>query len=292
MGILYNAGIIMVGICRRSPSFLLLVFVLLAAAYAQQNVQSATPAESPIAIFVADDYAFEGPDTLPAGWTTVQIHNHGLEPHHIQLLKLTEGKTLTDLSSALHNPLITMPGWAKHMGGPNGVGSGGIAEARVHLEPGSYALICVIPSKDGTPHVMLGMAKKLRVTDQSAFSSRLVHQYHLAMRDYEFVVVEPIWKGRHSFFVKNRGSQPHQVSLVRLDHASSGSDVLAAFSPDATTTLPGTLMGGITGLEPGGEGSFTADLSQGRYAFICLFPNPNSPSSHAAMGMVMNFTVR
>lgn len=271
------------------PRCLLLVLFL---GCTQPFVLPANSAELPVATFVADDYSFEGPDVLPAGWMTVRIHNHGLEPHHIQLLKLTEGKTVADLSNALHDPLIAVPGWAKHMGGPNGVGSGGVAEARVHLEPGSYAIICVIPSKEGTPHVMLGMTKALQVTEQDASSQRALHHYHLAMRDYEFVVIEPVSKGRHSFYVKNRGSQPHQVSLVRLDQASNADDILAAFSPNAVITLPGTLMGGITGLEPGGEGAFTADLSEGRYAFICLFPNPSSPSSHAAKGMVMNFTVR
>lgn len=245
-----------------------------------------------MAIFVADDYAFEGPDTLPAGWMTVRIHNHGREPHHIQLLKLTEGKSFTDLSNALRDPMVAVPGWAKHMGGPNGVGSGGIAEARVHLEPGSYALICLIPSKDGTPHVMLGMTKELHVTEHGASSQRVMHHYHLAMLDYEFVLIEPATKGKHSFYVKNRGTQPHQASLIRLDETSAPHDVLAAFGPSATRPLPGTLIGGITGLEPGGEGSFTADLSEGRYAFICLFPNPRSASSHAAKGMVMNFSVR
>lgn len=277
---------------RASVLPLFFILVLLPASCAQHSVSPAGSAESPVAIFVADDYGFEGPDTLSAGWTTIHIHNHGLEPHHIQLLKLAEGKTIADLSNALRAPLIAVPEWAKHKGGPNAVDSGGIAEARVHLDAGSYALICVIPSKEGTPHVMLGMAKELHVTEQGAFSQRMTNHYHVAMRDYEFVIVEPVSKGTHSFYVKNRGSQAHQVSLVRLDPTSSPRDILAAFASNSRMSLPGKLVGGMTGLEPGGEGSFTADLSEGRYAFICLFPNPGSPTSHAAKGMVMDFTVK
>jgi hypothetical protein len=282
----------MVGSGRSSVLPLFLILALLPASCAQHSARPAPSTESPVAIFVAGDYGFEGPDTLPAGWTTIRVHNDGLEAHHIQILELTEGKTLADLSNALRTPLIAVPKWAKHRGGPNAVDSGGVAEARVHLDPGSYALICVIPSKDGTPHVILGMAKELHVTEQGAFSQRLTNHYHVAMRDYEFVIVEPVSKGTHSFYVKNRGSQPHQVSLVRLDPASAPSDILAAFAPNSQTSLPGKLVGGMTGLEPGGEGSFTADLSEGRYAFICLFPNPSSPSSHAAKGMVMDFAVK
>jgi uncharacterized cupredoxin-like copper-binding protein len=50
-------------------------------------------------------------------------------------------------------------------------------------------------------------------------------------------------------------------------------------------------MGGMTGLEPGARGTFTVALTPGRYALVCLFPNPASPESHAAKGMVKNFTI-
>ncbi len=281
----------MVNLSRRGVPVILLL-IPLTVGCAQHTPRPAGSQEPPTAIFVAADYAFEGPDSLPAGSTTVRIHNHGREPHHIQLLKLTEGKTVTDLTAALQGPLVSIPGWAKHMGGPNGVSSGGIAEARIYLEAGTYALICLIPSKSGTQHLALGMTKELRVTEQAAPDQHPMNHYHLAMRDYEFVVVQSISKGRHSFYVKNRGTQVHQVSVVRLDPSADVSDILAAFEPNAAVAMPGRLIGGITGLEPGREGSFTVDLSKGRYAFICLFPNPGARSSHARKGMVMNFTVK
>jgi uncharacterized cupredoxin-like copper-binding protein len=56
-------------------------------------------------------------------------------------------------------------------------------------------------------------------------------------------------------------------------------------------SLPGQLIGGMSGLEPGTEGTFAAAFSPGRYAMICLFPNPTAPDSHAAKGMVMHFTI-
>ncbi|WP_447598694.1 hypothetical protein [Nitrospira sp. Nam80] len=283
----------MVNLSRRGVP-VILTFILLAAGCAQHILGSGSvdSHEPPIAIFVAEDYAFEGPDSLPAGPATVRIHNHGHEPHHIQLLKLTEGKTVADLAAALQGPLVSVPEWAKHMGGPNGVSPGGIADARVHLEAGTYALICMIPSKSGIPHVALGMTKELRVTEQVTSVQPQMNHYHLAMRDYEFVVVQSILSGRHSFYVKNRGTQPHQVSVVRLDPNAKASDILAAFEPDAAMAMPGRLIGGMTGLEPGREGSFTIDLPEGRYAFICLFPNPSASSSHARKGMVMNFTIK
>jgi hypothetical protein len=75
--------------------------------------------------------------------------------------------------------------------------------------------------------------------------------YHMAMSDYEFVVVQPLKKGRHTFYVINRGSQTHQLaSLVRLDPGVSAQDLLSAFELHGPRSLPGKLIGGISGLEP------------------------------------------
>jgi uncharacterized cupredoxin-like copper-binding protein len=47
----------------------------------------------------------------------------------------------------------------------------------------------------------------------------------------------------------------------------------------------------MSGLEPGRDGTFVANLTPGRYAIMCLFSNPHARESHAAKGMVMNFTI-
>jgi hypothetical protein len=159
---------------------------------------------------------------------------------------------------------------------------------------GRYALICVIPTSDGTPHVVLGMQKMLEVVGpSSSASSDFGHpsDYHLVMADYDFTMLEEVTAGRHTFRVVNRGSQAHEASLVRLTPQATVDDVLASFALGATETLPGTLVGGITGLDPGREGVFTATLSPGRYGLFCLFPNPHHETSHVRRGMAMTFTV-
>ena len=42
---------------------------------------------------------------------------------------------------------------------------------------------------------------------------------------------------------------------------------------------------------PGREGTFTAELTPGRYAIMCLFSTTHPDKSHAAKGMVLNFTI-
>ena len=43
-------------------------------------------------VFVTHDYGFRGPDRIPAGLTTVRIVNQVQDLHHIQFLKLLQGK--------------------------------------------------------------------------------------------------------------------------------------------------------------------------------------------------------
>ena len=244
--------------------------------------------------FLTTEYQFGGPDMVSAGNTIIRMRNQGREAHHIQLLKLETGHTLSELVERLHAPVTQIPAWAKQIGGPNAVESGEAVEARAYLDPGHYAMICVIPAKAGTPHVVLGMYKALEVIGPSPSASSesdFPSDYHLVMADYEFTMVEEAAAGRHTFRVVNRGSRPHEASLVRLAPQATVDDVLASFAPGATEMLPGTLVGGITGLEPNGEGVFTATLLPGRYGVFCLFPNPYHETSHVRRGMAMLFTV-
>jgi hypothetical protein len=244
-----------------------------------------------VATFSAWDNRFEGPDTIPGGQVTIRLQNRGKELHQLQLLKLDQGKSPADLAAALRAGGGAVPQWAKHMGGPNGIGAGDTSEATMYLDPGSYVIICGIPTKNHQTHAALGMQKALVVAKNAPAPPEFYGNFHMAMFDYEFVVVQPLKKGRHTFYVINRGSQTHQASLVRLDPGASAEDVLAVFAADAPLSIPGKLIGGISGLEPGGDGTFTAEFTPGRYVIICLFSDPSARDSHAAKGMVMNFTI-
>jgi uncharacterized cupredoxin-like copper-binding protein len=263
---------------------------LAVSSFTLDTVAASAPSKN-VASFTAREYRFEGPNQLPAGQTTVRLRNKGKDPHQLQFLKLEEGKTAADLTAALTSGDRTVPSWAKHVGGPNGVGAGKMSEATLYLEPGSYVIICSIPGKHHQSHASLGMQKALLVTDRQAPPPEFSGNFHMAMFEYEFVVVQPLRKGRHSFYVINRGTQIHQASFVRLNPGATAEDVLKALSQDNPSRLPGTLIGGISGLEPGREGTFTAELTPGRYAIMCLFSHIPVSESHAAKGMVMNFTI-
>src|SRR5688572_6536541 len=69
--------------------------VMGAAALLSQPVKAAS-AQASEATFSASDHRFTGPDTLPAGQTTIHLRNRGKEPHQLQFLKLDAGKTPAD----------------------------------------------------------------------------------------------------------------------------------------------------------------------------------------------------
>ena len=51
--------------------------------------------------FTAVDYGFNGPDSIPAGMTTITLVNEGQDIHHQQLLKLPPGMAAADLIAAV-----------------------------------------------------------------------------------------------------------------------------------------------------------------------------------------------
>ena len=86
------------------------------------------------------DFKFDAPDEIPAGLTEFRFLNKGPSIHHMQILKLTNGKTFSDLTKALkvQGP---PPKWLKEVGGPNAPAPGMESNATLNAQPGNYAKI-------------------------------------------------------------------------------------------------------------------------------------------------------
>src|SRR5687768_16853272 len=72
----------------------------------------------------ATEYAITAPDTVPAGWTTFRLANHGNEIHYGHIVQLDEGKTVPEMVNAYAEAIRTSgprPKWVKRFGGPGGV---------------------------------------------------------------------------------------------------------------------------------------------------------------------------
>jgi hypothetical protein len=236
----------------------------------------------------AADYAFQAPDSIPGGVTTVRIVNQGPSFHHLQLVKLNDGKTMADFMDAMKTGAV--PAWAVLEGGPNAAGVGDSSTAIVTLEPGNYAMICLIPGTDMAPHFVHGMGRALTVTAPGAGAAEPVADDTLHLMDYAFTFARPLGAGHHLIRVENAGQQAHEAVLVKLDPGATADDIVKW--TETMKGMPrGQVLGGITGIIPGAHTYFIADLAPGTYAMFCFFPDMKDGKPHVVHGMMTTFQV-
>ncbi len=239
----------------------------------------------------ASDYTFNAPDTIPAGITEFRLLNRGTELHHVMLIRLDGGKTLGDLFGAMKSD-GPLPAWAREVGGPNTPGPGGEANAILRLVAGRYAMICVIPSSDGKPHVMKGMAKEIVVTPATSNTANADMRVNATMTlvDYGFQLSQPLAAGRQTIRVKNAAEQAHEVVILKLQPGKKPSDVLA-WMEKMEGPPPGAPIGGTTPMARGEENIITLDLGPGEYGLICFVSDAKDGKPHVAHGMMSQFTI-
>jgi uncharacterized cupredoxin-like copper-binding protein len=109
------------------------------------------------------DFAFDMPETVPAGSMIIKVVNDGPEPHELNILRLADGKTLEDVAKFLNAPDGPPP--FMPVGGINGLDVGLSGYIEFDFQPGTYVAICNIPSPkaEGHPHFTLGMMKEFTV---------------------------------------------------------------------------------------------------------------------------------
>jgi uncharacterized cupredoxin-like copper-binding protein len=260
-------------------------------ANAENGSQVESRAAAPNVVTVtATDFAFAAPATIPAGLTTVRLVSQGREMHHAQLVKLEEGHTVEDLTKA--DPHGPIPSWARFVGGPNAPGPNG-AEATMDLQPGTYALVCLIPSADGVPHLMKGMIKGITVVapEQPSQARAEVADVRMTLRDYAFEFTPEIAAGHHVISVENEAAQPHEVVFLKLAPGKTPQDLLA-WMEKMDGPPPAMPMGGTALLSTGEENQVAIDFTPGEYVLLCMVPDARDGAPHVAHGMVRQITVR
>lgn len=149
--------------------------ILLLAACAKKTETTTSPAAgggSPAgepaagaAAYTGVEYEFQGPDTLPAGTSQIELVNDGKEMHMIAMAMLDEGKTIDDVLAYLKTGKQKAPSWATEVkGGVPPIKAGATKTGKVPpLDAGTYVMLCFVSTKDGTPHALLGMVKEVTV---------------------------------------------------------------------------------------------------------------------------------
>lgn len=260
---------------------------------------AATTAAAPVAPTVvtisAKEFSYEAPDTIQSGVVTVKLVNNGAELHHIQLLKLSDGKSYADLVTGLKamKPTDAPPPWIHDVAGPNApLPGGGISEITEMLAPGDYAIVCFIPSADHVPHMMKGMMKSLTVVPATGVAASLpTADITVSMSDYAWSVTPEITAGKHIIKIENTAAQSHEMFIAALAPGKTAAD-LAAWAENMTGPPPAKPLGGISGMAKGGVAYIPVDLAPGEYGLFCFLPDAKDGKPHVAHGMLKQFTVK
>ena len=242
----------------------------------------------------AVDYAFEAPKSIPAGTTTFVLQNVGREIHHLWIVKLEAGKTPEQFTAAMKTwgSALRMPPWAVDVGGPNSAASGEKAEGTMTLEPGTYMLVCWVPSPDGMLHVMKGMIKPLTVTATGATAAaEPTADIVMTFNDYSFELSKPLAAGRHTIRFENIGKQSHEAVIARLLPGKTLIDAMKWTNAGQFGPPPEKIIGGASGIAPGRHMYATMTFASGRYALLCFIPDTGDGKPHSDHGMMKEIVV-
>jgi hypothetical protein len=251
---------------------------------------TSTPAAPNVVTIHAKDFAYGGvPAQIPAGMTTFDLINDGQALHHIEIVRLDSGKTMANFEAELAKPAAP-PAWAVFQGGPNAPDPGSRSNATLDLQPGSYAMICLVDLPGGVPHFAKGMVQPFTVTaangaDEAAPTSDM----SITLSDYNFTLSGPLNAGNHAFAVKNAGTQMHEVELVRLAPGKTLPDLMKWFEKPAGPP-PASAIGGVAPFT-NTTNYFTASLTPGNYALICFVPDAKDGKPHFMHGMMKTITI-
>lgn len=257
---------------------------------AQGQAPRPTPVESPAVEVITREFAFVLPDTLAAGLTTFRLRNEGRQPHHLMLYRLEPGKSLADVSRALHAG-GAHPGWMHAVGGPNAVPQGGQAVGTVLLEPGHYVAFCHVKGPDQVIHFAKGMMKELVVTAPGGPAVAWPEaDLTVTLREYTFTWSRPPSRGWHRVAVRNLGRQRHELILSRLRPGKSSRDFIRWINTQHGPP-PVVPWGGATDLPAGGSMLIDVYFETGSYSTVCRVRDAENGRPHDEHGMYGQFRV-
>lgn len=252
------------------PKLPVILVVLLFLPSCRQSRPSAGPN---IVTFAATEYAFHGPEEIPAGLTTIRQQNLGKEVHWTEIYRLAPGRTVSDFLAAItgsDSAFGASHSWTTAIGGPGWIGPGETSNATAYFEPGDYVLICRFPTMDGVSHLKMGMVYQLKVgaAVRTPAAAELQADITITVSDTAFTLQVPISAGTHTVRVMNAGSYRHELYIFQLAPGKSIEDYWTWEREGLTGSgRPGRPWGGVTPFEPGTHVWFKTTFDAGEYVF-------------------------
>jgi uncharacterized cupredoxin-like copper-binding protein len=250
----------------------------------------------PEAVFTTVEYEFQGPASIPGGWTRIVLDNQGELTHDFILAKLDEGRTLADVLILFQeDPYASPPEWVKLYGGTR-AGGGERSSYLINLPPGEYVYLSGGEAEQGPSDAQQGMVSALTVTEpenDDVIASLPTADVNVDLLDYTFAISGTVVSGEQLIHVRNSGEEAHQMLIFRLQEGATFEDFqtfLETEEPEGPP--PADFYGGMNYTSPGVEVYFTQEFEPGQYILICFAPSEeHGGAPHFALGMLQQVEV-
>jgi len=282
----------------------------------ERTAETATTptAEELVINFVASDFAFTGPPTMPSGWNTIQFRNEGEQTHFLTFWELPDGITFDqytgellpaffgvfgpylagempreDLVPAIHAGL---PAWFADMenrGGPGLIAPGLVSEMTINLPAGNYVIECYVLTSEGSPHGVEGMLRPLIVTEEDSGGAPPAAGTTITLTNYSFELEAPLVAGTQTWAIQVAddpdGFLGYGLHLAELGEDDDVADLVAwsDWVDGLREPAPFRFLGGVDAAPAGTTSYLTVTLEPGRYALVS--------KEYAARGMVHEFRI-
>jgi hypothetical protein len=273
---------------------------------ASSTTTNAPSAEIPQITIKAQDFAFDMPDELPAGFVSITFTNEGQVNHHGYAMRLLEGVTLDQVTAAMaaeneeqngaEPPQIsdlffflpdTDPGKSN--------------QATVELAPGHWVLVSFSmdsTSGDPTPDWAKGSIKEFTVADSGGTNASEppapTADMTVTIGADDFDMPTELAAGEQTIeIVNNGGADGGYIFFVKLGGDTTVESALAAFNAMFAGEEPETMpeistVGGLMGYNLGKSYYTTINFEPGNYAAISSINGEEFPYS----GLYKNFSVK
>jgi len=243
--------------------------------------------------FAASDFAFDGPATIEAGLVTFALTNDSETPHHLQLVRLPDGVSFEEFKQDLSELQVgsPFPDWYRDVGGVNPPPPGAEARVTMAVEPGEYAVLCIVDIPDHVLHVFKGMIQPLTVTAASRPTAPLPDaDVSLSLVDFAFGFSAPPTRDTRVIRVRNDAQQSHEIAIVRLLPDKTVEDFMA-WGATFEGPPPIVMAGGVPGIRPGQSVNVEVALTPGSYVAVCFLPDATDGAPHIVHGTMLPFTI-
>ena len=275
--------------------------------------ESATHDVSPKVVTISmANRAFQAPDTIDAGWTTLRFTNDtDGDFHYAHFVRLDSGRSVQELVEYYAKAIRESgprPTWIVRFGGPGGAGPHQTASVTQNLVPGSYVWMCPIENEKGEPHFGVGEYRQFVVRARSAEAAEAAAEpaasATIRLVDHGFTPDSSLMKARrHTIRIENTGGEPHDMNMMKLSPGRTLADAQRSLNPERARRpgekdeppLPlhelGSMVGGVAAMAPSMSAYFDAELTPGEYLLFCMVTAPDG-RSHIEHGMIRQISVQ